>query len=1800
MDDMASVGLQVDSRPVRKASGDLDKFAKSGDQAGGSAGRATGAIGGLSAKMVVAAAAAAALTAAFAAGKFLNKFVDGTVEAEKAQAQLGAAITSTGGAAGKSVADLNAHAAALQKITNFGDEATNAMQGVLLTFTQIKGDQFDAATVAILDMSQALGKDLQASALQVGKALNDPVKGMAALAESGIQFTEAQKEMVKGMVAANDTIGAQTIILAELDRQFGGSAEAARNTLGGALASLRAAFGDLFELSGPGSENLRASIERLTAAVADPAFFAAVQSIGTALFRAAEIGVNAMTALADGFAFLASNADAIVITFGLLATTQIPAMVTGLAGIATSGTLASGAMGAIAVAMNLIPGVALLTGLGLALTGLYRGFTQSAAAAAAFEGAMGRVLSVQNALTTATENFYNNVNRQNLDAMLTAAENARAMIEAQLEAAKAELEAASFATNFFGANLGETERMAAARAAIQQLAVDLIEAESRFSMAEHAASNFNATVTDPAVPDAYAGIVSDAQKMLDTMNDQNAVQRLINELGKDSAEVSALRAQQELKAFEATLKTLDASEELKEQLLGAFLVGQDLANVSGQINFDSAVAGAQALAERLSISLHAAMQMMGLLGAASQAARPVIFDPRDPRFDAAAAESAARTERLTKIMADLADESSRVEINVTGASSALDGISSGGAAGAINKTADAMRDQISALEDAADPMRIYNRGMAELDALYATGRLSDGAYALAVEELADALRDAQGATDDFTQTFMDGMGSAIDYMVGDFKDGFSGLLDIIKSTLLQAAQFAIANPIKLALGLSGGVAGAAGGGGGMLSGLLGSMGGDGGIMGALTGGGGLAAGFGGLSGGSGLMGGLGNTLSATFGTGGGIGGLVSQIGGAGGLMSSIGAAIPVIGIAAAAFSFFTSKTKELDAGFRVSVDGMTALVEGYKKVEKSKFWGLSKKVSDQFTDLDAAVSGPMEKAVVDILGNVLSTADALGVAANTFDDFSSSIIVSTKGMDETEAQQAIAGAIEGFTDEFAAMIPGLVVLQREGEGAASALNRLVTDLGAVNDSLYLFDRATLEVSLSSAAAASELILLSGGLDAFAAKTQFVFANMLTDIQRESRLTEIATDALNSTLGALGIAIPETHAEFMALLNAQDLTTAAGRNASAALLDVAAAFVQVNGTAQAAADAVAAQAAAQAEATAAIQAADSAARAQMLQAKRDARDASASELAADQQAFRDGATEFDELRQSLLLAGKGAEFAAAGMDRVFDGAAAGVFRDETEKMLFGQIQNATTAAQANYAIHVLQLKQNREARAELSENAIMVVDVMRALGEVSNTAAKKYTEFGRASTINAQREFTAAGGGRLTDSAITGVLTLSQFARDMAAMEFDSFGTQGIAGIAAAQQRLQNVRNEFTLMNDELRTGRNSIEALATVLPDIAEYSKLSIEMQVEAQRKAVVAGAQNVFGAATKSLQFYFDSIGDAVANMVGDGTAASVSIDAVSGAIGRLTSIADVMDKSIQSIVSASKTIGSNGGLGGTIGAGLQADIEVGNAISAAARKAAGFLISEQAAGIIEALENDAAFAGTDSTYKRMAAMLLEGVAAYDVPAFEASFLRMSDALATGSISVAQFNALFSKSQGIFEDTAESVQDIASRMSGLFNDVLSDLEAIISTLDSGINQLRGGSAAMMAATQREALDFLRGITGIPDNSRQFDDAVGIASDVEAGGFSDQNDYLRELGQRSRLMSDIQDRTQGALTDAQGRMAVFEDLRDEQRTTSQKLEALLAELKSQKPYLVQTAKTNTELQDIEESRQQVGILTRDS
>lgn len=205
---------------------------------------------------------ATALGVTFAAATFLRKFATESTEAQNAMAQLEAGVRSTGGAAGFTATQLAEMATQMQDLTTYSDDAIARTQALLLTFTKIRGDEFVGATEAIANMASRLG-GLEGAALQVGKALNDPILGVTALNRAGVQFTESQKEQIKVLQESGNLIGAQRIILKELETQFGGSAAAARDTLGGALAHLSNKFGDLFEVTRSQSGGAIAAIDLL-------------------------------------------------------------------------------------------------------------------------------------------------------------------------------------------------------------------------------------------------------------------------------------------------------------------------------------------------------------------------------------------------------------------------------------------------------------------------------------------------------------------------------------------------------------------------------------------------------------------------------------------------------------------------------------------------------------------------------------------------------------------------------------------------------------------------------------------------------------------------------------------------------------------------------------------------------------------------------------------------------------------------------------------------------------------------------------------------------------------------------------------------------------------------------------------------------------------------------------------------------------------------------------------------------------------------------------------------------------------------------------------------------------------------------------------------------------------------------------------------------------------------------------------------------------------------------------------------
>jgi len=177
----------------------------------------------------------------------MSKAIKAANEQEAAEKRLAAVIKSTGQTAGFSAQQMYDMASGLQKVTTVGDETIIAGQAILATFKQVRGEAFVRTTKAALDMSEVMQQDLNSTIIQLGKALNDPVANLGALSRAGVQFAKDQKETIKTMWELGNTAGAQDIILKELESQFGGAAEAARDQFGGATKAAKNALGDLWE-----------------------------------------------------------------------------------------------------------------------------------------------------------------------------------------------------------------------------------------------------------------------------------------------------------------------------------------------------------------------------------------------------------------------------------------------------------------------------------------------------------------------------------------------------------------------------------------------------------------------------------------------------------------------------------------------------------------------------------------------------------------------------------------------------------------------------------------------------------------------------------------------------------------------------------------------------------------------------------------------------------------------------------------------------------------------------------------------------------------------------------------------------------------------------------------------------------------------------------------------------------------------------------------------------------------------------------------------------------------------------------------------------------------------------------------------------------------------------------------------------------------------------------------------------------------------------------------------------------------
>jgi hypothetical protein len=177
--------------------------------------------------------------------------VQGVMEDEKALTNLESTLKATGNAANITADGFFEYANQLQATTGVGADQITQGAALLGTFRAVrnevgKGNQiFTRATEAALDLSKKGFGDLESANKMLGKALQDPTRGITALSRAGVTFSESQKEQIKTLQESGDLLGAQKVILAEVEGQVKGTAKAYGQTTAGQVDRAARAFEEL-------------------------------------------------------------------------------------------------------------------------------------------------------------------------------------------------------------------------------------------------------------------------------------------------------------------------------------------------------------------------------------------------------------------------------------------------------------------------------------------------------------------------------------------------------------------------------------------------------------------------------------------------------------------------------------------------------------------------------------------------------------------------------------------------------------------------------------------------------------------------------------------------------------------------------------------------------------------------------------------------------------------------------------------------------------------------------------------------------------------------------------------------------------------------------------------------------------------------------------------------------------------------------------------------------------------------------------------------------------------------------------------------------------------------------------------------------------------------------------------------------------------------------------------------------------------------------------------------------------------
>ena len=243
MSDIAVLGLKIENGHVVATTAALDKMTAAGGRAETTTNRLSAAAKSLGMTLAAYLSFRALLSG-------FNAIATATREAELAQVRLAGVMRATGNAAGYTAGQLDELATVMSRTTLFDDESIKNAAARLATFGNITGEVFGRTLALGADLATLLGEDITGATFQLGKALEDPVRGLTLLKRAGMSFTAAENDMVKAAIAHNDVRGAQAVMLDSIQRRIGGLAGGAHTGLTGAMHDLKLEWGNFLETLG--------------------------------------------------------------------------------------------------------------------------------------------------------------------------------------------------------------------------------------------------------------------------------------------------------------------------------------------------------------------------------------------------------------------------------------------------------------------------------------------------------------------------------------------------------------------------------------------------------------------------------------------------------------------------------------------------------------------------------------------------------------------------------------------------------------------------------------------------------------------------------------------------------------------------------------------------------------------------------------------------------------------------------------------------------------------------------------------------------------------------------------------------------------------------------------------------------------------------------------------------------------------------------------------------------------------------------------------------------------------------------------------------------------------------------------------------------------------------------------------------------------------------------------------------------------------------------------------------------------